>query len=185
MGRYAIYVRETDSVWFSYLNKPTIKFPIAMIANTEQFEIALHVPVTELKEVQVLPRNYKMDSLQNRREYAKIFNYQKPGLEISSPASGALGVGLDLTQLIQVFQFRKNRRMLALQQRLIQEEQDKYIDYRFTKVLIRKITGLEEPEISIYSRDFRPSYEWLTASTDYELAEYIKLTWLYFTGQVK
>ena len=32
-GYYEIEVAEKDSIWFSYLNKPTVKFPVLKIAN--------------------------------------------------------------------------------------------------------------------------------------------------------
>ena len=51
-----------------------------MMNATTGFDIALHVNPTELAEVRVAPRNYHLDSLQNRKDYEKIFNYTKPGL---------------------------------------------------------------------------------------------------------
>jgi hypothetical protein len=183
-GHYSLFVRESDSVWFSYLNKSTPKYAVATITNKEAFDIALHVPVTELKEVKILPRNYKTDSLQNRLDYAKAFDFQKPGFSISAPVGG-FGVGFDLNELIGMFQFRKNRRMLAFQQRLIREEQDKYIDHRFTRSLVRKITNLINQDLDEFMIRFRPSYEFLEVSTDYELAEYIKMTWQYFEKERK
>ncbi len=182
MGNYSFIVRETDSIWFSYLNKPTPKFAVSSIIGQNSFDIALHVPVTELKEVRVIPRNYKFDSLQNRLDYAKAFNFQKPGISLSSPPSSAFGVGIDLDELIGMFNFNKNRRMLAFQRRLIQEEEDKYIDHRFTKPLVRKITGLTGtgPVMDDFMKKFRPSYEFTVAASDYEFAEYIQLAWLQY-----
>ena len=80
-GHYEIDVIETDSVWFSYLNKPTIKYPVKKIADASRFDIAIHINVPVLKEVIVKPRNYKMDSIQNRIDYAKAFDWQKPKLK--------------------------------------------------------------------------------------------------------
>jgi hypothetical protein len=176
-GSYTIVVRETDSIWFSYLNKPTPKFPVAAIANTNAFDIALHVPVTELKEVHVAPRNYKFDSVQNRLNYAKAFEFQKPHIKLSAPESGNFGVGLDLDELINMFSFKKNRRMLAFQRRLIQEEQDKAVDHRFTKVFVKKITQLTGAELDDFMVKYRPSYEFTMSVSDYDFAEYIKLAW--------
>ncbi len=51
--------------------------------------------------------------LQNRKDYEKIFNFKKPGLEITEGADG--NAGLDLDALINMFNFKKNRRMLAFQ----------------------------------------------------------------------
>ena len=80
-GIYEIEVAEKDSIWFSYLNKPTVKFPVLKIINPVNFDISLRVSVPTLREVKIKPRNYKFDSTQNRNDYAKIFNYQKPKLK--------------------------------------------------------------------------------------------------------
>ncbi|HTE11512.1 MAG TPA: hypothetical protein VK645_11085 [Chitinophagaceae bacterium] len=174
-GSYTLLVNETDSIWFSYLNKPTPKFAVAGINFFNGFDISLHVPITELKEVKIMPRSYKRDSIQNRLDYAKAFDFKKPGISLSNPSSGAFGVGLDLDAFINMFNFRKNRRMAHFQQRLIQEEQDKFIDHRFTKALVRKITRLSGPEQDDFMKKYRPSLEFTSMATDYEFAEYIKL----------
>ena len=174
---YIIIVLEKDSIWFSYLNKPTPKFAVSGIVNQNGFDISLHVPITELKEVRVRPRDYKFDSAQNRLNYAKAFEFQKPHLKLSAPESGNFGVGLDLDELINMFDFKRNRRMLAFQRRLIQEEQDKSIDHRFTKVFVKKITQLSGPELDDFMKKYRPSFDFTIGVTDYEFAEYIKLAW--------
>ncbi|MEO5684105.1 MAG: hypothetical protein ABIQ88_15790 [Chitinophagaceae bacterium] len=174
-GFYTILVNESDSIWFSYLNKPTPKFAVSAINVFIGFDISLHVPVTELKEVKILPRSYKRDSMQNRLDYAKAFDFQKPGISLSSPSSGAFGVGLDLDAFINMFNFRRNRRMAHFQQRLIQDEQDKFIDHRFTKALVKKITKFSGAVQDDFMKTYRPSLEFVSGATDYEFAEYIKL----------
>jgi len=180
-GAYTLLVNENDSIWFSYLNKPTPKFAVAGINAFNGFDISLHVPVTELKEVKIIPRSYKRDSIQNRLDYAKAFDFQKPGISLSNPASGSFGVGLDLDAFINMFNFRKNRRMAHFQQRLIQEEQDKFIDHRFTKALVKRITHLTGPDQDDFMKKYRPSLEFTSTATDYEFAEYIKLAFQAYT----
>jgi len=172
-GYYEIRVTEKDSIWFSYLNKPTIKFPVLKISNPMQFDISLQVSVPVLKEVKVFPRNYKLDSIRNRQEYAKVFNYQKPGLKMVTPQYGA-GVGFDLNELINVFRFRRNKSMLSFQQRLLLEEQEKFIDYRFNKALVRRLTLLEGAELDRFMQVYRPTYLFTKYSGDYEFRYYIK-----------
>jgi hypothetical protein len=179
-GQFTIIVRETDSVWFSYLNKPTPKYAVKSIPNTHNFEISLHVQSTELKEVKVLLPNYRRDSIQNRRDYAKAFNFQKPGLSSSlNPGPGG-GAGLDVNELISMFQFRKNKRMLAFRNRLLQEEEDRYIDHRFNRALVIKLTGLRGETLNTFMKNYRPSIEFVETSTDYEFQDYIKKSFSHF-----
>ena len=172
LGQYSIPVSETDSIWFSYLGKPTPKYPVKSIPNINQFELSLHVSVTNLPAVTVKSPNYRMDSIANRREYEKAFNFRKPGLSPSVNPNG--GVGADLTELISIFQFRRNKRMAAFRDRLIREEQEKYIDHKFSRPLIVKLTGLKGEELNTFIERYRPELWFINTATDYELGIYIK-----------
>ncbi|MCX8019250.1 MAG: hypothetical protein N2747_02000 [Chitinophagaceae bacterium] len=172
-GKYEIDVRENDSIWFSYLGKATMKYAIKDIQNIFQFDISLHVNIPVLKEVKVRPRSYRQDSLQNRQDYAKYFNYKKPGLSVA-PAQYGAGIGFDLEALINMFRFRHHRNMLAFQKRLIIQEQEKYVDYRFSKALVRRLTSFEGERLDSFMRMYRPSYFFITTVNEYDFQLYIK-----------
>lgn len=176
-GRYAIEVEEKDSIWFSYLNKPTVKFPVLKIMNPFQFDISLQVNVTVLKEVKIRKRNYRLDSIQNRLDYAKIFNYEKPKLRPSVTASG---VGFDLNEIINMFRFRRNKSMAAFKERLLQDEQDKYVANRFSKALVRRLTQIDSTALDSFMLVFRPSYVFTKFASDYDFQEYIKIAFVRF-----
>ena len=173
-GAYEIEVMEKDSIWFSYLNKPTMKFPVLKINNPFGFDIALQVNVPLLKEVKVRPRGYKLDSLQNRQNYEKIFGYKK-GLQLKSitPQYGA-AAGFDLNEIINAFRFKRNRQMLSFQKRLLMQEQEKSVDHRFSKALVRRLTGLSGNELDSFMFVYRPSYYFTQLSNDYDFQKYIK-----------
>ncbi|HVU53986.1 MAG TPA: carboxypeptidase-like regulatory domain-containing protein [Puia sp.] len=175
-GNYSIQVPLDDSIYFSYLGRATQKFPVRDINSMTGFDIALHVDPLELKEVKVMPRNYHMDSLQNRKDYAKYFDFKKPGFKITSPTTnGGLGAGVDLDELINMFRRDRTRRMLAFQGRLVEEEQEKYVDYRFTPYAVKKITHLSGEELDSFMVKYRPSYEFCKKATDYDFFDYIKI----------
>ena len=173
-GQYEIEVSEKDSIWFSYLNKPTIKFPVLKIATPLSFDISIKVNVTVLREVKIRPRNYRQDSIQNREDYAKIFNYRKPGLSVVTPQYGA-AAGFDINEIINVFRFRKNRSMLSFQNRLIAQEEDKFVDHRFNKGLVRRLTHItSDNELDSFMQAFRPPYMFALMTNDYDFQKYIK-----------
>lgn len=170
-GEYEIEVSENDSIWFSYLNKPTIKFPVQKILSPFGFDISLQVSVPVLKEVRIRQRDYKLDSIRNREDYSKVFDYRKPKL---TPSVTNMGVGFDLNEIINMFRFRRNRSMLAFQKRLLMEEQEKAVQHRFSKALVRRLTGLSGNELDSFMMVFRPSYRFTQLSGDYEFQLYIK-----------
>lgn len=176
-GYYEIIVSETDSIWFSYLNKPTQKFPVLKIANPLGFDISLHVSVPTLKEVKIRPKYYRQDSIQNRLDYAKIFNYEKPKIKPSVTSSG---VGFDLDEIINMFRFKRNRSIASFQKRLIVDEQEKFISHRFNKALVRRLTLLEGAELDSFMLLYRPSYTFTKMAGDYEFQYYIKTAFFRF-----
>jgi hypothetical protein len=180
LGNYSILVNKNDSVWFSYLNKQTRKYPVDTITHPQNFDIALYVDVRWLPEVTVKTKDYKLDSLENRQTYAKAFNFRKPGLRFSSNPTaqsyvpGSVTAALDLDEIINSFRFRRNRQILSFQQRLIRDEQDKYIDHRYTKYLVKKLTGLDGKEQEDFMNFYRPTYDEVLMMNDLELGYYIE-----------
>ena len=176
LGKYTIQVGERDSLAFIYNGKSTIKFPVHNVSDPRFFDIALQVPYKGkfkvMKEVIVHSKSYREDSIENRETYAKIFNYQKPSLESSIDASSGL-VGADVDQLIGMFRFRHNKMMKKFQLRMEEQEQEKYVNYRFNKTLIKRITQLDGEQLSVFMMRYRPTYEFTSNAGELAFNQYI------------
>lgn len=178
-GKFSINFNDKDSVWFSYLSKRTVKYLVDTINDISNFEIALHVDAAWLPAVKVRNSNYVFDSIQNRLEYAKVFNFKKPkiGITTSNPNTyvpGSVTAGIDLVEFINMFRFKRNRQILTMQERLIEEEQEKYIKHRYTPFLVKKLTGLKDNELDSFMNLIKPSYELIAYMNDLELGYYIE-----------
>jgi hypothetical protein len=175
LGRYHIRVPLGDSIQYSYLGRTTSKFPVREIPTGAPFDMALAVAVDSLPTVLVRSPDYRQDSLENRREYQKVFDYGPDyvkNFKSGNTRRAGFGVGLDLDMLLDP---KANRRMLALQKRLEYEERDKYVDHRWNRAMVRRITGLEAPKLDSFMRQYRPSYEFIkSCETDYEFYKYIQ-----------
>lgn len=173
-GKYEFEVRDEDSIWFSYLNKSTRKYGVKEISDRSQFDISLYVGVPVLKEIKIKSHNYREDSIQNRIVYAKGFNYRKPTFKSVVPAFGVPFIVVDLDELIRVFQYQKKRNALSFQRRLIQEEKDKFIDNRFSKGLVLRLTGLTGEARDSFMVQYRPTFEFTKKTNDYDFYFFIK-----------
>jgi hypothetical protein len=185
LGRYIISVKTKDSIWFSLFGKNTQKYALDTIEDKHNFNIMIHVNGIDLPEVRVRNNNYRMDSIQNRFDYAKYFNYQAPGLKLANNSSlinpsGGLSIGFDLVEMINMFRFKRNRNLGYLQKRLISQEQEKYVNYRFTKRFVQKLTNLEGDNLTQFMDYCKPSYEVLGLLNDLELGYYIQQKYLAF-----
>lgn len=175
MGRYAIAVLPNDSIYFVYNNKPTQKFPVSKVSNPGVFDVSLHVYVSSkysmLKEVIVYSKSHRQDSLENRQSYDDIFEYKKPGISTSVGADGT--VGADVNELINLFRFKRNKRLKAFQNRLEIQEQEKYINYRFSKIFVGRITGLQSPALDSFVKWYRPDYAFAATADEMVFNQYI------------
>lgn len=175
MGRYKIVANEKDSLSFIYKNKPTQKFPVKDIPDPSRFDIALHVTVkgkyTTLKEVVVFSRSYREDSIENRRTYANAYDFRKPTIRTSVSPDGT--VGADVNEIINIFRFKRNKRLKAFQARLEKQEQDKYVNYRFNKTFVRRITQLQGEQLDEFMIRYIPSYEFASQADEVTFNKYI------------
>lgn len=179
-GHYSIRLPAGDSIYFSYLGRATAKFPVKDIAEGQPFDMSLQVAVDSLPSVYVRPKDYHQDSLENREEYRKIFDYGGADYldNLHAGRRASIGVGLNMDML---FEGRKARRMEAFQRRLQEEERDKYVDYRFTRSLVKRITGLQPPALDTFMRQYRPSYEFIQGcENEYDYYKYISDWGKYF-----
>lgn len=174
MGRYAITAKDGDSIYFIFNNRSTQKYAVSKIMSPLQFDIALNIAIDTrfptLKEVVIYSKTHRQDSIENRETYAKYFDYKKPGLSTSVSPTG--GVGADVNELINMFRFKHNKRMKAFQQRLEEQEKERYIKYRFNKVMITKTTGLIGEQLDSFVVKFSPPYNFVVNASETQLVEY-------------
>jgi hypothetical protein len=174
LGQYSIAVTKNDSIAFVYRNKSTPEFAVRDIVNMTAFDVAIQVRVfgkfKTLKEVTVTSKTYKEDSIENREDFEHIFDYSKPGFKLSDNDNNA---GIDLDQLIDMFRFKRNKEMHMMQQRLLEEEQDKYVDYKFNRTLIKRITTIDSTDIDAFMKRYRPSFEFVRTATTADYYQYI------------
>lgn len=176
VGHYSIYVKPQDSIAFDYKGKSTSFFPVRDIRYPLGFDISLQVTVADryrtLKEVIVVGKSYRQDSIENRERYRKVFEYDG-GLTVNTGGGMMGGAGLDPNSLINLFRFRRNRSMKSFQNRLLAEEAEKFVNYRFNKGMVKNLTGLEGGDLDRFMVVYRPSYEFTAATTDYQFYQYI------------
>ncbi len=143
--------------------------------NYTAVDISLRVRVNEkyklLQGVTVFSDTYRRDSLENRVSYSKVFGREKPTIRSTYEPGGP--AGLDVDALIGMFQFKKNKQNIAFQKRLVDDEKEQYINYRFNSKTITRITGLHGDTLLKYKTLYRPDYFFVTTSTLAEFYEYI------------
>jgi len=182
LGRYSLFLNEKDSVCFFYNNKYSQQFSLQQINNPDNFDISLHIKVdgkyNTLKEVTVISKTFEEERQENHQLNAAFFNYKKPGLNASISPSGA--VGFDLDEIVNIFRFKRNERLLSFQKRLQVEEEEKYINYRFSKNFIKRITGLSGAQLDSFFVWYRPSYSFIMKTDELSFNHYVLSAYRHF-----
>ncbi len=186
MGRYKIPVNEKDSLTFIYKDKPTQKFSVKTVEDPFHFDISLRVTVrgkyTTMKEVVVFAKSYREDSIENRRTYANAFDFRKPTIRSSTTPDGM--VGADVDELINIFRFRRNKRLKAFQARLEKQEQEKFVNYRFNKTFVKRITHLDGAELDTFMVRYLPTYEFASQADEITFNKYILIASYQFKAEL-
>ena len=63
--------------------------------------------------------------------------------------------------------------MKAFQQRLELQEKENYINYRFSKLFVKRITGLQSPQLDTFLVWYRPDFEFARNSDELTFNQYI------------
>lgn len=180
-GKYSIVaLSERDSIWFSYEGKSTKKYLVDTIYNTAHFDLSIHVtsPLKNYLPTVVVRTNkdfnYYLDSIENRKEYAKIFNPDKGGVRLTQAQPGTFGIGLDFDAIVDAFKFKQNKRKEIYKKWITEEEQYNYVKHRYTPTLVAKLTKLSNEELKQFMDIYRPNYYMLTQMDDWDLGIYIQ-----------
>jgi hypothetical protein len=75
-----------------------------------------------------------------------------------------------------MFRFKRNKLNLAFQKRVIAEEEDKYVNYKFNNTLLTRVTGLRGVLLEKYKMQYKPGFEFIITATELEFYEYILST---------
>ncbi len=133
--------------------------------------IYLTIRKFQLQQVQIMARpDFKRDSLLNREENAAIFNYKKPNV-----INGILTTAFHpLSGLDNLLHAKQRQRMRSFQDRLETQEQERYIDSRYSRQLVSNLTSLQGSELETFMKLYRPTFEYLQTASDYDLFSKIK-----------
>lgn len=181
-------VAYTDSLGTFYMSVANLKDSVYVLFNNKTskgyaippnriLSITLNMFLVEneftekesLPDVVVQNSNHYLDSLQNRSEYAKIFDAPTSGQYFLRYLSSPLLLG----NLFSALKFKENKKRQVYKDFAVFLEEQKHIEQRYNKLLIRKWTQLEGAELEAFMAAYAPSFEQYQAMDDITLAQYV------------
>ncbi|MBS1932665.1 MAG: hypothetical protein JST96_01610, partial [Bacteroidetes bacterium] len=112
---------------------------------------------------------YQVDSI-DRHDYYESY-YNDPNRTVINKHGPPDGVGITLSPVTYFSTEEKQKR--KLRERLSYDEQQYYIDYKFSEVEIINLTHLQGDSLKQFMAKYRPSYRFCRKSTPESMQVYI------------
>ena len=110
-------------------------------------------------------KDYQADSASRMKNFVEEVGFKTPTFSKSNSGAG-LGIGLDA-----IFS-KKNKQKQRAYELFKDDEQQRYIDFRFNKILVHQYSGLRGEKLQDFMHRYRPTYEWLRDNMDAEALKY-------------
>ena len=170
-GSYRIQAAPGDHIAFSSVGYMADTLTVTASLLTASCPIYLDIRPQTLQSVRVGEfSNYQLDSMDRRKEYAWVYDHENTP-KVAKDRQGSDGVGVTLNVFRNSSTAAKQR--VHLEKRLEKEEEDYYVDSRYNKDLVIKITRLKGDSLKEFMQRYRPSFEYCRKAANVDILIYI------------
>lgn len=169
-GNYRILVLPGDTVIFSCVGYHADTIAVSAKMLGAEFPILLELRPVALEAVTVGSlSNYQLDSLERRQVYGWIYE-QEPQPVVERQRQGD-GVGVELNVIPHGSS--EVRQRLQLKKRILREEQQHYVNFRFSADYVSRLTHLEGDSLQQFMARYRPTYDFCRKAANVDILVYI------------
>ena len=152
-----------------YSGQPAIVFYLERVA----------IPLKE-----VLVKDSLLSARKRYEELRKQFNSLNRLTNRDLLAIGPAGAGLSIDAIWNSLS-RQGRNAKRLQDIMERDYQSNFVDEKFNRALVSKQTGLRGDQLELFMLNYRPSFYFVYGASDYDLASYIKMSYIRFKNNPK
>lgn len=154
-GFYKITANPQDLIIFTFIGYRPDSIVVQQATGTETRNMQLQVENRVLRSVEVTAQYtpYQLDSIARRQQYGFILDKENQQL---AGGSTPQGFGLSFSPFTRFS--RKEKQKREFKKNFEKVEQDKYIDSRFTPLLVSQVTGLKGDSLVQFMHDNYPDY---------------------------
>ncbi|MFY0253938.1 carboxypeptidase-like regulatory domain-containing protein [Chitinophaga sp. 30R24] len=154
-GFYKISAAKNDRIVFTFVGYKPDTLIVSLSSGTQTANRVMEPAGRFLKGIEVTSQYtpYQMDSIERRNLYGYILD--KPNQQLAG-GSTPVGAGIVISPITR---FSKNERQKRQFKKNYEEmEREKFIDSRFTPILVSRVTGLTGDSLHLFMRDNYPDY---------------------------
>ena len=168
-GSYRIQAAPGDHIAFSSVGHKPDTLTVTASILTASYDVYLEIKPQTLAAARVEFTNYQLDSMDRRKEYGWVYE-QGHEQRFEHQRQGD-GVGVQMNIFRNTSTAAKQRE--RLEKRLNKEEQDYYVDFRYSKEYVAKITHLAGDSLKMFMKKYRPSYDYCRKAATVDILVYI------------
>ena len=163
-GTFSIEASIGDYIIFTQIgyNRKVVKLKAS--DNFSNIKVGMTLKTTSLKEVTIKrgPTEYQKDSLNRAEIYKDAFDYQQQKSAFSP-----------ITSIYQKFS-KKYKNLRKFQDQIIDMEQQKFIDTRYTPELVNALTKLVDEELASFINQYPMEFDYARTASELEIKMWIK-----------
>ncbi len=180
-GNFKIEAKEGDIIIFSSAGYLPDTLILNYVDLSASINIYLRPNVQVLKDVEVDQMNkYIQDSIKRREDYAFILNKKHPVKFMNEKRPGD-DPGFSFSPI--GFFSKSEKRKRELKKRIKEEDEDEYIDVKFSVSRVALLTRLSGDSLRIFMFMYRPSYSFCRKSNSIDMFLYINDKFVLFKKQ--
>lgn len=155
-GYYKINARQNDTIVLSFVGYQADTFVVKQLSGTEVHNTELLAEEHFLRGVEVTSRYnaYQLDSLGRAEEFKHILSV--PDRSLVDESKRPEGFGLIFSPFSRYSQKEKDRR--KFKKKFEENEVQQYIDFRYSKQFVNKVTGLTGDSLLNFMQKNTPTY---------------------------
>ncbi len=169
-GNYRIVAEPGDIVIFSCVGYIADTIAVSAKILGAELPVLLDLRPVLLQAVTVGSlSNYQLDSLERRQAYSWIYE-QKRQPVVEDQRQGD-GVGIELNVIPHGTS--EVRQRLQLKKRILREEEQHYVNFRFSADYVSRLTHLEGDSLKQFMVRYRPTYNFCRTAANIDILVYI------------
>ena len=169
-GAYRIQAATSDVIIISHVGyrADTLVVDSAMLSGN--YDIFLEPRASTLQAVRVgALSNYQLDSTARRQEYSWLYDRGKqPAFEHNRTGDG---VGINMNIFRHTTGADKDRELLL--KRIVREEEEYYIDFRYSRDYVSRLTHLKGDSLQAFMEHYRPTYDYCRKAANVDILVFI------------
>jgi hypothetical protein len=168
-GNFRVIADQGDTVLFSSAGYKPDTVIVSAYMLTESYDIYMEPHAVYLAPVVVGSlSNYQMDSLERWKDYTWLA--PKGKIKLMDRERHGDGVGISFSPQFRTDEDKQKER---LRKRLEQDEQEFYIDFRFSKEYVARLTRFQGDSLQQFLKIYRPSYNFCRSATSVDMLLYV------------